>query len=1275
MEVRILGPLQVVLDSGQVLDLGDGQSRLVACLAIACAPVLLDDLARSMSDDPTRPLGRRALDLHVAAAQSALGTTRLRVTDQDAHLELGRGELDANEFEREASAGLAAYADADPVAARGLIEAALSRWRGEVLGGNRLPGTIVTVDRLTVLRTRARQALDDLDKRTADDADKASRVTTFLMTDVVGSTAQWEIAPEGMHAALAVHDSTITDIVTRCGGRCIKHRGEGDSTFSVFDDPADAVRAAAAILRAISTTSWPGGVDINVRASVYTGSAIERDGDYYGAVVNRAARLRSKARRGQALVSGSAAASAIGRLPETLLLERVGMLTMQDIPDAEEVFELVDRHHRGSAGADSPGPAVPAEGRRRWATLPVPLRSASTSFSGRVEDLALLVEAFRQARRGSGRVVLLGGDPGIGKTRLTAEFSRRALLDGAIVAFGRSDPEGGLPFRTFVDALSELVAIAPESLLDRYVHAFGGELSRIVPLLARRARSVPPPTTADAGTERHLLFDAARGLLEHVAVDGPVLLVLDDLHDASAETVLLTRFLIDEAPRLPLLIVGTYRDSEVAADSPYGRLLSHVRRAGHATIHTLTGLRVAEVASLVQELLPDSGGLDDVATWLVDETGGNPLFSIELLRSHSSVGGSAAFAATPTDSVRDVIGRRVERLGSEVLATLTRAALIGRSFDLSLVAGSLGISDEAVLSCLETAVDAHLVEEGSLPGTFTFAHGLIAHVLEASLTSARRTRAHLAVADAIDVVRGSQTDGAIDAQARHLVAAAPLADRDRTLTATRRAGDHAMAKLAPGQAAGWYSAARNCVDEDSRESIELSIAVGAAQRQAGDRSFRATLLAASKAALDGGHHDLLLAAVVANHRGVRARTFFVDHERVAMLRAAIASCRTESSDKARALAALASELTHDPDEEARLAFSDEALAIARRLGDDEAICEIVASRLDSRLPPDPTPVLDLSEELVAIASRIGDERNLSFGLLSRAQTHMQMGDMARHDADIARAKAAVGRVTEPFVRWRLASHDAYRAAIAGDLGAAERAALACYALAKRDGQPDAEAVLASHLLILREAQGRLGELLDGQRKAVASIPDSAALRSVFAFVLAECGHTDEARMELDRFVAVEGRIEVVRDLMWMMAMAYLGRASVAANHVAAARFVIEEITPWSGQVVWSGSCALGPVDTVLSRCALVIGDAQSAVDRARAGLATSRAMVAPLWTVEALEAEALALTALDDSTGRAQHALAEAAELAVAHGYAQFIDRFERPGTDQPGTDQMVSNA
>ena len=164
MEVRILGPLQVVLDSGQVLDLGDGQSRLVACLAIACAPVLLDDLARSMSDDPTRPLGRRALDLHVAAVQSALGTTRLRVTDQDAHLELGRGELDANEFEREASAGLAAYADADPVAARGLIEAALSRWRGEVFGGNHVPGTSVTVDRLTVLRKRARQALDDLDK-------------------------------------------------------------------------------------------------------------------------------------------------------------------------------------------------------------------------------------------------------------------------------------------------------------------------------------------------------------------------------------------------------------------------------------------------------------------------------------------------------------------------------------------------------------------------------------------------------------------------------------------------------------------------------------------------------------------------------------------------------------------------------------------------------------------------------------------------------------------------------------------------------------------------------------------------------------------------------------------------------------------------------------------------------------------------------------------------------------------------------------------------------
>lgn len=1098
---------------------------------------------------------------------------------------------------------------------------------------------------------------------------RTGSVITFLMTDVVGSTAQWELAPSGMHAALGQHDAVVDRIVGSCGGHCLKHRGEGDSTFSVFDNPAGAVTAAAAILAAMRTTSWPGGVDISVRASVYTGPAIERDGDYYGTTVNRAARLRSHAVRGQALVAGSTADLVRGRLPEALALVRVGLLQLQDIPEREEAFELIDAEQTDAA-LDKP--AVPAGGRRRWAVLPVPLRAASTTFAGRSTDLELLVNAFREARRGRGQVVFVGGDPGIGKTRLTAEFARRALLDGGIVAFGRADPEAGLPFRAFVDALSDLVTLVPGPLLDSYVRAFGGELTRIVPSLARRVPGAPPPASGDAGTERHRLFDAVRGFIEHLAVDGPIVLLLDDLHAAAPETVLLARFLVDEAAKLPLLIVSTYRDGEVEPDSPLGKLLTHARRADHVKIHSLTGLQVAEVSVLVHELLPVHGERNVLAAKLIEETGGNPLFSIEVLRTLAATGSSAMpTAVAATETVRDVIGRRVERLGAEVSMTLTMAAVIGRQFDLSLVSRALGSDDDSVLNAVEAAAAAHLLHEGSVPGRFVFAHGLIAHVLATSLSATRRARSHLAIANAIDALGAPDGESSIDTLARHLVAAGPIADRARTVAAARQAGARAVAQLAPEQAADWFAAALERCDPGSRAHTELLIELGSSQRQAGVREFRTTLLGASRAALVANDRDLLLAAVVANHRGIRARTFFVDHERVDMLREAIARCSVESADKARALAALASELTHHPDQAARQAYSDAALDLARRLGDDGALCEVLATRHDSVLLPDFEPRLAEIDELVRVAERCGDDRHLSYGLLSHAQTCLQIGDIDSHDAATVRVRQVSATIRDPYINWQLASHDAYRAAMRGDLELAERAAYECYEVAKRGGQPDAAAVRASHLLLVRDAQGRLGEFVDPQRKASAAVPDSGALRTVLVFVLAEAGLADEAMAELDRFVADgDGHVEVVHDLLWMMALAYLARAAARVGHTEVARFVYTELEPWRAQVAWSGSCALGPVAHALSRTALVMGQPDLALAHARTALATSRRMACPLWIVEALEAEALALEGLGTYPDRRREALEEAGALAARHGFGRFAHLY-----DPNGSETVVANA
>ena len=520
-----------------------------------------------------------------------------------------------------------------------------------------------------------------------------------------------------------------------------------------------------------------------------------------------------------------------------------------------------------SPRTDNPSDALD-DGHRRWATLPAAIRATGTQFAGRQDELSALLGAFRQARRGSGRAMFIGGDPGIGKTRLTAEFARAALLEGAIVAFGRADHEQGLPFRSYVEALSDLVAAAPALILDRYVEAFGGELGRIVPSLGRRVPWLPPPVVTDTETERHRLFDAVRGFIEHVSVDGPVVLLLDDVHDAGPETIHLTRYLLDESVKLPLTIVATYRDGEIRSSGALAQLLTHARRQSNSTMLTLSGLPEKEVSTLVAELLPARPRRAELVTRLATETGGNPLFTIEILRTIAATEDPTGTPSAPSsdrlllphsETVRDVIGRRIERLGSSAAAVLTTAAIVGRDFDLSVVALAAGAGEEEVLLCVELAIQAHLVQEAATPGSFVFAHGLIPNVLLESLSSVRRARLHVSVADAVEHLWGVDSARAAEALARHLVAAGAAAERRRTIVASIRAGDRAIGQLAPAQAAHWYRAALERIDGDERERIQLQVKVGVAERQAGLRTFRETLLDASRSALAAGANDLLLA--------------------------------------------------------------------------------------------------------------------------------------------------------------------------------------------------------------------------------------------------------------------------------------------------------------------------------------------------------------------------------------------------------------------------------
>ena len=241
-------------------------------------------------------------------------------------------------------------------------------------------------------------------------------VVTFLLTDIEGSAGSWEADPEGMAAALELHDGLIGRAVAEHAGRLLKTKGEGDSTVSAFRRSSDAVAAAVDIQEAVGATSWPGRLDLRLRIALHTGEAHERGGDYFGPALNRAARLRALTRGGATVVSQATAEIVQDRLPRELQLVDLGRHQLRGLSRPENVFELRPFAVRAAPapGPTAVEPAAPAAA----------AESPRGAFVGRERELAELVDGLAGAMAGRGRLFLLAGEPGIGKSRLRRSWRR-----------------------------------------------------------------------------------------------------------------------------------------------------------------------------------------------------------------------------------------------------------------------------------------------------------------------------------------------------------------------------------------------------------------------------------------------------------------------------------------------------------------------------------------------------------------------------------------------------------------------------------------------------------------------------------------------------------------------------------------------------------------------------------------------------------------------------------------------------------------------------------
>ena len=538
------------------------------------------------------------------------------------------------------------------------------------------------------------------------------------------------------------------------------------------------------------------------------------------------------------------------------------------------------------------------------------------------------------------------------------------------------------------------------------------------------------PFPSDPEAERYVLFSSVLRAIETMCGEAPVILALDDVQWADQASMNLLLHLITMGSTMRILVIASYRADESMHGGDGTRVIGTFRQHSKCTETALRGFSPTEVSSFLSMAL--TTGIDSnesLSEALYAETDGNPLFVTEVVRqlvnrpnmhdANSVVGEAAAILPA---SLADVIGSRVHRLGQSGPEILSTASVFGQSFEVDLLAQAAGRSYLEVLDVLEAAVRVFLVKETvDAIGRFEFTHLLIRRILYEKLGATRRAGIHGHIAQTLED-RGEASDATKAAElAAHWAQSGSKEGRFKAIAYFQRAGDDALDRLAPADAARYYQRALELnnehVDPDPLATLDLKIGIGVARRQIGEPGSRRSLLEAAQEALALGDGERLIRAVLENDRGFFSAFGQLDGEKVAMLKAALEYSHKNSAQRAMVLATYCQELAFDSPLERRQLLAEEALSTARASGDATTVVRVL-NRVDAplRVPQELQRSLIRSAEALEGAEAIGDPVLLFWAAASRKASAAQAGDFAEVDRCM--------RIAEGLATFRRPTHDA-----------------------------------------------------------------------------------------------------------------------------------------------------------------------------------------------------------------------------------------------------------
>lgn len=598
------------------------------------------------------------------------------------------------------------------------------------------------------------------------------QTATIVITDLVGSTAlRADLGEEGADRLRSEHDARLTAVAESHGGTVIK--GTGDGLIVSFAGATEALHASVALQQAICTLGRRRQLPLTARVGVSAGDVTFEGGDCFGSPVIEAARLCAAADGDQILVADLVRLLARGR--GGLEFGESSEMVLKGLPDPVVVHAL------------EWDPAEPG-------TLDL---GGSSPYVGRDREMALLTEALERVQTGSGALALVAGEPGIGKTRLVDEFCRVAIdQHGAVVLVGGCHDGDVVANAPFVEALSTWARrLDPDELKDR-LGPEGPVVARLAPALRSILPTLEEPLPVPPEAETPRLRDSLSQVVLRVAAERPVVLVLDDLHWADVSTVGLLRALARATRSAAVLIVGTYRDTDLDRRHPFAEALGILHREADPLRIRLGGLAPDSVHQLVAELA-DQEVNTAFADRLTEETEGNPFFLRETLLHLAEEGrlrhdgetwvidGSAGELGVPA-GIREVIGRRLSRLSHDANRLLAVGALCEVTMPLPVLAAVTGIDETAALDAIDAAIAAGIVQPTPVFDEYRFTHALFRHVLVDEMNPSRQVRAHRAIAEAMERSIGAAPDAAEAATLlRHYL-------RSAALPGSERGADHAL---------------------------------------------------------------------------------------------------------------------------------------------------------------------------------------------------------------------------------------------------------------------------------------------------------------------------------------------------------------------------------------------------------------------------------------------------------------------------------------------------